>query len=138
MIVMSKNFNISEFACKCCSKVKIYNELINELQKIRDIFGVMIVSSAYRCEKHNKEIGGANNSLHTKGLAVDIIFKDVNWNSKKDKLELLKFIKNETNIYRIGIYSWGLHLDIFYNPNYRYWKRVNGKYIKMSKIEEMV
>ena len=30
----------------------------------------------YRCENHNKNIGGSETSLHLEGKAVDIPFKD--------------------------------------------------------------
>ena len=32
-----------------------------------------IVSSAYRCEDHNKDVGGYPGSYHLKGRAVDIL-----------------------------------------------------------------
>lgn len=34
------------------------------------------ISSGYRCEYHNKEIGGSKNSQHVKGNAVDILCPD--------------------------------------------------------------
>lgn len=40
--------------------------LRNKLQK------PIVITSGYRCEKLNKLIGGANNSEHLKGFAVDI------------------------------------------------------------------
>lgn len=76
----SNNFKVSEFACKgngCCSTVKIDKQLVTYLQKIRDHFGKSVtINSGYRCSKHNKAVGGASSSKHTKGMAADIVVKD--------------------------------------------------------------
>lgn len=78
---LSENFKVSEFSCHgngCCSTVKIDEKLVEYLQKIREHFDKPItVSSGYRCEKHNKRIGGATASRHMKGMAADIVVKDV-------------------------------------------------------------
>ena len=68
-----KNFKLSEFNCKCCGKNEMQQIMLDRLQALRDIWGnPMIVSSGYRCEAHNKKIGGAKNSAHKLGMAVDI------------------------------------------------------------------
>lgn len=74
---LSENFRVSEFACKgskCgCTTVLIDDALVNYLQKIRDHFGKEVTpTSAYRCAKHNKNVGGATKSYHTRGMAADI------------------------------------------------------------------
>ena len=78
---VTKNFTVSEFSCHgsgCCSNVKIDDELAAYLQKIRDHFGKPVtISSGYRCEKHNKSVGGATGSYHTNGMAADIVVRDV-------------------------------------------------------------
>lgn len=75
-IQLSKNFTSDEFDCKCkgyCSKTEIDPKLVEYLQKIRDYFGKpVIINSAYRCEKHNKAVGGASQSRHKFGQAADI------------------------------------------------------------------
>ena len=74
---LSNNFYASEFACHgdgCCSTIKIDSDLVTYLQKIRDHFGKPItITSGYRCATHNKNIGGASASYHTKGQAADIV-----------------------------------------------------------------
>lgn len=48
--------------------------LITLLQQVRDGFGFpMKVTSGYRCPKHNKAVGGSDNSDHMQGKAVDIL-----------------------------------------------------------------
>lgn len=78
---LSKNFKVSEFSCKgnkCCSEVKIDDKLVSFLQKIRDHFGAALtINSGYRCETHNKNVGGASGSYHVKGQAADIVVKGV-------------------------------------------------------------
>lgn len=78
---LSTNFKSSEFACHgkgCCSDVMIDEQLVKYLQTIRDHFGKSItVTSGYRCATHNKNVGGATGSRHSKGQAADIVVKDV-------------------------------------------------------------
>lgn len=73
---LSENFRVSEFACKgsrcLCTTVLIDDALVNILQKIRNKFGKVVITSAYRCAKHNKNVGGATKSYHTRGMAADI------------------------------------------------------------------
>lgn len=46
--------------------------IVNCLQPIRDLIKKpMIITSGYRCKEVNKLIGGAENSQHLKGQAVD-------------------------------------------------------------------
>ena len=70
----TKNFKVSEFACKCgCGKSDIDQRVMNMAQGIRDALGVPVsVNSGCRCEKHNAKVGGVKGSKHTKGLAADL------------------------------------------------------------------
>ena len=70
----TKNFKVSEFACKCgCGKSDIDQRVMNMAQVIRDALGVPVsVNSGCRCEKHNAKVGGVKGSKHTKGLAADL------------------------------------------------------------------
>lgn len=70
---LSPNFNLKEFRCKHCGAVKLHPKLLKLVQELRDILGVPLwFTSAYRCEIHNKAVGGAKNSQHLHGRAVDI------------------------------------------------------------------
>lgn len=45
-----------------------------DLDRARDILKEpIVVTSGYRCESHNTEVGGVSGSTHTKGMAVDIL-----------------------------------------------------------------
>lgn len=78
---LSKNFKVSEFACHgvgCCSTVMIDEQLVKYVQAIRDHFNKSItITSGYRCEKHNRNVGGATGSRHAKGQAADIVVSGV-------------------------------------------------------------
>ena len=73
MAIDTKNFKVSEFACKCCGENNIVQRILDMAQVLRDELGVPIrVNSGYRCEKHNARVGGVKGSYHTKGLAADL------------------------------------------------------------------
>ena len=73
MATDTKNFRVSEFACKHCGENKIDQRVINMAQVIREAMGEPVhVNSGYRCKTHNARVGGVNNSYHTQGLAADL------------------------------------------------------------------
>lgn len=78
---LSENFNSNEFDCKgagCCKQTTINPQLVDYLQKIREHFGKPItITSGYRCETHNRRVGGATGSRHSKGDAADIVVSGV-------------------------------------------------------------
>ena len=70
----TRNFKVSEFACKCgCGKNDIDQRVMDMAQVIRDELGVPVrVNSGCRCEKHNAKSGGVKGSKHVKGKAADL------------------------------------------------------------------
>lgn len=79
---MTKNFNISEFECKCGCEMPndIYINIVklaNQLQVLRDKIGEpVIITNAYRCKEHNDTIkGSSRSSQHILGKAADIKVK---------------------------------------------------------------
>jgi uncharacterized protein YcbK (DUF882 family) len=75
MSKLSKHFDSDEFRCKCCGGLPaggISKDLIELLEQIREAFGKSItITSGYRCEYHNKKVGGAKRSQHIEGIAAD-------------------------------------------------------------------
>lgn len=71
-----KWFNISEFRCKHCGELPnngMNPILLTNLDKLREMYGYpIIVSCGYRCNYHNREVGGVSNSQHVLGNAADI------------------------------------------------------------------
>lgn len=79
--MINEYFKYSEFDCKCgkCERPESVpsKELVDILTKIRKHYNQpLIINSGYRCEAHNKAVGGSANSQHFKGSAVDIIVKN--------------------------------------------------------------
>ncbi len=74
---VSKNFSRKEFACKCgCGFNAVDISLLAGLQALRDLSGRPIsITSACRCESHNKRVGGASKSQHKYAKAADIVIQ---------------------------------------------------------------
>lgn len=111
---VSKNFKVNEFSCHgkgCCSSTLIDAELVDILQKIRDHFAKPVhIVSGYRCEKHNKAVGGATKSRHLYGMAADIKVEGV------APLEVAKYAES-IGVKGIGLYEtsndgYFVHIDI--------------------------
>ena len=74
---LSENFKVKEFRSRCGSdEILIDEKLITLLQKMRDKFGAINISSAYRTASYNKKVGGVSGSQHLYGLAADITIQD--------------------------------------------------------------
>lgn len=76
---LSKNFNRSEFACKCgCGFATVDVELIAVLEDVREHFDNSVkINSGCRCREHNRRVGGELDSEHMKGTAADIVVDGV-------------------------------------------------------------
>lgn len=73
---LSPHFNVQEFRCKCGQShdILISEELIEKLEKLYAALNCskIIVTSGYRCEQHDKNVGGSGSGQHTLGNAADI------------------------------------------------------------------
>lgn len=66
-------FSNEELKCPCCGKVEMDEHFMTQLVSLREAYGKPLpVTSGFRCLKHNESIGGAPNSGHLFGKAVDI------------------------------------------------------------------
>ena len=108
-VKLSKNFKVSEFACKDGSDtVFISQGLVTVLQKIRDHFGKpVIITSAYRNDAYNKKVGGAVYSQHKYGAAADIFIIGVSPATIAAYVETIM-----PDMGGIGIYSSFVHVDV--------------------------
>lgn len=99
---ISKNFQYKEFDCQgkgCCSTTIIDEKLVEYVQRIRDHFGKPItITSPYRCEVHNRRVGGATKSYHMQGRAADIVVQGVS------SREVAKYAES-IGILGIGLYE---------------------------------
>ncbi len=110
--VLSKDFNLREFHCRCqypeCQTTYVSEELIEALQMLRDAVGALNIHDGFRCERHNKDIGGEEKSFHKMGMAADI-------SSVGIRPETLANGAKRVTSFRlggIGIYQWGCHVDV--------------------------
>jgi zinc D-Ala-D-Ala carboxypeptidase len=86
---LSKNFTLNELTTSQTAMAKGYSEQWNPsarvvenlkmlanniLEPIRAKYGPFAVTCAYRCERLNKAVGGASNSEHLSGSAMDETF----------------------------------------------------------------
>ena len=78
-IQISNHFNSYEFRCRHCGKMKIDNNLVAKLEHLLSKLnaGKCIISSGYRCNKYDIQIGGFA-GRHSEGLAADCCFYDKN------------------------------------------------------------
>ena len=99
---ISKNFQYKEFDCHgqgCCSTTIIDEKLVEYVQQIRDHFGKPVtITSPYRCEVHNRRVGGATKSYHMRGQAADIVVQGVS------SREVAKYAES-IGILGIGLYE---------------------------------
>jgi len=114
-IRVSKNFKLKEFQCKDGSnQVVLDSQLLNKLQELRDLLNKpIIINSAYRNKEYNKKVGGAANSQHLFGRAVDIKVNGMDPHEVARVAEVIRFGG-------IGIYPSFVHLDT--RPGRARWK----------------
>lgn len=100
-------FKPSEFACPCCGKGTVHLRLHKALNRARGIAGVpFVITSGYRCAKHNTTVGGSETSSHMARYAVDI--------SAPNSTTRFKIVKGlvMAGFTRIGIGKNFIHADV--------------------------
>lgn len=113
---LSKNFNVSEFKCKCggTHNIRVSDELIAKLQQITDLVKAdyVIISSGYRCSTHDRNVGGSGSGPHVDGYAADCCFYK---NGKPISTKLLSCVAQDIGFMGIANitsdYAW-IHLDM--------------------------
>jgi len=73
---LSPHFNAREFRCQCgkTHETLIASKLVDKLEALYTALNCskIIVTSGYRCPKHDKAVGGTSSGQHTKGTAADV------------------------------------------------------------------
>jgi zinc D-Ala-D-Ala carboxypeptidase len=109
---ISQHFRSTEFDCRCkrpeCKLTLVSSVLLLGLEQLRGRAGALSVDSGFRCEAHNKEVGGVADSYHCRGLAADIrAGKLLPFSIASVAESILCFEKGG-----IGIYRAFVHLDV--------------------------
>lgn len=75
---MATYFKRSELVCKCgCDACDMDDDFLTLLDAIRhELDRPTYISSGFRCQEHNKAVGGSPRSYHLKGMAADIVCID--------------------------------------------------------------
>lgn len=104
-----KNFKPEEFFCKCgCDDVILSEVLIFALQDLRDELKIpLVISSGFRCKKHNENVGGKENSQHLNGKAVDIACTA---STTRFKIITANTVRNQFGA--LGFHKSFIHLDV--------------------------
>jgi len=106
---LSENFNLQEFECtgEGHNHAKVDRELVEKLQELRGRLGrPILINSAFRCEERNAEVGGADESQHLTGRAVDISLHNQDISHGE-----LKSLARGIGFKGIGLYDSFVHLD---------------------------
>lgn len=104
---MTKNyFSRKEEWCPCCHSGGLVPDFRDKLNKAREIAGIpFILNSAFRCEKHNQEVGGTETSSHLAGVAVDI------WCADSRSRWIIVDALKKAGFNRIGVCKTFVHVD---------------------------
>lgn len=128
---LSENFCVKEFACKDGSDtLKIDLDLIPLIQRFRNYVEIGVYfNSAYRTPSYNKKVGGATNSYHVKGQALDIPFLN-SYKYLTSREKMCAFF-NTLGVKGIIIYPTFIHVD---TRTTKYHADNNGNYKTFGKV----
>lgn len=101
-------FNYSEFDSpdKPGSGKNMQDITLKKLDRARERAGIpFYITSGYRTPAHNQVVGGASNSAHLRGYAVDIAVK-----GSRERYLIIEALINE-GFHRIGIGEKFVHAD---------------------------
>lgn len=111
-VKVSDEFDSVDFDCKCarpeCDKTLIDENLIDSVTRLSLYFPMLIITSAFRCAAHNKEVHGCADSQHMLGKAVDVRSSFATPKEIKEKAELISHFCNGG----IGLYTQFVHCDV--------------------------
>ena len=103
---VSPHFDSLELACPCCLELVVKHELVEKIEIARvGVARPFIVNSGFRCDSHNRAVGGVPESAHLFGWALDIHCNHSNFRYLLISNLLL------AGFTRIGVYRYFVHVD---------------------------
>lgn len=104
-------FTSNDFDCPCarpeCNFTKIDTDTVHGLEEMRDAIGPLQITSGFRCQLHNADIGGEPHSFHCLGMAADVIARFFKPEEVRAFAERVEVFANGG----IGAYNNFSHLD---------------------------
>lgn len=98
-------------------------EVATEFEVIRAQVGrALRIGSAYRTPKHNRKVGGARNSQHVQGRALDIYPPTGMSVAELHLLCRRRAVLPESNIRGLGLYPTFVHIDTRPGDNLVAWE----------------
>lgn len=111
--IACRQYHPTKGMCGCGGSLIVNHKAMDALQSFRTIIGVPFTpNSACRCQKHNRNWGGAPSSKHLEGIAFDIpILPGMS-------RDLIKETARQVGFTGIGDYDTFNHVDTRDNPAY--------------------
>lgn len=76
-MIATEHFKVNEILCPCCGRGESEMEqlIMEKLETLRENMNAksIVITSGYRCNNHDKEVGGNGHGMHTLGGACDIV-----------------------------------------------------------------
>ena len=108
---ISEHFSASEFRCPDCQRGAPSQKLLRTLEGIRALYGrPLVITSGYRCPRHNAEVGGVSPSEHSgPGEITDAV--DLACSFSRDRYGLIRAALS-LKVNRLGIGKNFIHVGV--------------------------
>lgn len=121
------HFTFAELACKGTGSLRVHYDTMDALERLRNMVGPIPITSYYRSPWHNERVGGARNSYHLLGKAVDttVLNGNIAGRLKLCHLATLAGFKG------FGVYAKFTHIDT--GPT-RFWQDEDAPLVHSQQI----
>lgn len=102
------HFSFAELCCKGTGSLRVHYDTLDKLEGLRRLYGGPIpINSYYRSEEYNRQVGGAEHSLHLAGRAIDTPILNGNVEGRAK----LVFLATKAGFSGFGFYPRFNHID---------------------------